>query len=61
MQVLSIGEILWDIFPDRELLGGAALNFSANIQRLGDSAGLLEPLVTTPEGAPRTKRCSNLD
>ncbi len=41
MQVLSIGEILWDIFPDQEHLGGAALNFSANINRLGDSAALI--------------------
>jgi fructokinase len=41
MQVLSIGEILWDIFPEKELLGGAALNFSANIGRLGDAAALI--------------------
>jgi fructokinase len=41
MQVLSFGEILWDIFADQELLGGAALNFSANIYRLGDSAALI--------------------
>ena len=41
MKVLSIGEILWDLFPDQELLGGAALNFSANINRLGDSAALI--------------------
>lgn len=41
MHVLSIGEILWDVFPDKELLGGAPLNFSANIARLGDSAALI--------------------
>jgi len=33
-----IGEILWDIFPDGERFGGAALNFCANLQRLGDQA-----------------------
>jgi fructokinase len=38
MQVLSIGEILWDVFPDRELLGGAPLNFSVNTVRLGNKA-----------------------
>jgi fructokinase len=38
MKVLGIGEVLWDVFPDQELLGGAALNFCANLQRLGDTA-----------------------
>jgi fructokinase len=41
MRVWSIGEVLWDVFPDQERLGGAALNFCANLQRLGDSATLL--------------------
>jgi fructokinase len=41
MRVLSIGEILWDMFPDQERLGGAALNFCANVGRLGDSAALI--------------------
>lgn len=41
MQVLGIGEVLWDVFPDRELLGGAALNFCVNTLRLGDSAALI--------------------
>ena len=41
MQVLSVGEILWDVFPNRELLGGAPLNFSANAVRLGNSAALV--------------------
>jgi fructokinase len=44
MRVLSIGEILWDVFPNQELLGGAALNFSVNISRLGDSASLVTGL-----------------
>lgn len=41
MQVLSVGEVLWDIFSDKELLGGAPLNFSANAVRLGDAAVLI--------------------
>jgi fructokinase len=41
MQVLSIGEILWDVFPEQELLGGAALNFCVNAHRLGDSCNLM--------------------
>lgn len=41
MRVLSVGEILWDIFPEREHLGGAPLNFSANAARLGNRAALM--------------------
>jgi fructokinase len=41
MRILSIGEILWDVFPEHEFLGGAPLNFSINIHRLGHAAVLL--------------------
>ncbi|HEV2464503.1 MAG TPA: PfkB family carbohydrate kinase [Acidobacteriaceae bacterium] len=41
MRVLGIGEVVWDVFPDRELLGGAALNFCVNTLRLGDHANLI--------------------
>lgn len=33
--IVSIGEILWDIFPDRRLLGGATYNFSVHAATLG--------------------------
>lgn len=35
MKVLSFGEVLWDIFGDKKTLGGAPLNFSAHLSRLG--------------------------
>ncbi|MFP5231471.1 MAG: carbohydrate kinase family protein [Acidobacteriota bacterium] len=41
MLVCGVGEVLWDIFPDKETFGGAALNFCANLQRLGDAATLV--------------------
>lgn len=41
MRILSIGEILWDVFLEEELLGGAALNFSINNHRLGHTSILL--------------------
>lgn len=50
MRVLSIGEILWDIFPDQELLGGAALNFSANAARLGNSVALITAVGNDDRG-----------
>jgi fructokinase len=41
MLIWSIGEVLWDVFPESETLGGAPLNVCANLQRLGDQAMLL--------------------
>jgi fructokinase len=35
MKILSIGEVLWDVFPDAEKLGGAPFNFSYHAHRLG--------------------------
>ena len=51
MKVLGIGEILWDVFPDQELLGGAALNFCANLRRLGDLPTLLSGIGQDPRGS----------
>ena len=39
--VLSIGEVLWDLFPDAQHLGGAPFNFAASCARLGHQAFLL--------------------
>jgi len=36
MQIVAMGEMLWDVFPAKEFLGGAPLNFSAAAQRLGN-------------------------
>ena len=35
MKVLSFGEILWDIFPDEQKMGGAPLNFAAHLVKNG--------------------------
>ena len=38
-KVVAIGEILWDIFPDKKHLGGAPCNFAYHCKQLGlDSA-----------------------
>jgi fructokinase len=36
--VVSIGEVVWDIFPSGEYLGGAPFNFAVNCSRLGHKA-----------------------
>jgi fructokinase len=37
MNILSIGEVLWDVFGNTEHLGGAAFNFAAHAKILGHS------------------------
>jgi sugar/nucleoside kinase (ribokinase family) len=40
-RLLVIGEVLWDIFEDGTLLGGAPLNFAAHASRLGHQSILV--------------------
>jgi fructokinase len=35
MKILSFGEVLWDIFGDEYLIGGAAFNFCGHLAKLG--------------------------
>lgn len=45
MRIVSLGEILWDVFADdRKFLGGAPLNFSINLMRLGHSPLLISSI-----------------
>ena len=44
MNVLSFGEILWDVYPDEKYIGGAPLNFAAHFSKLGGVAHMLSAL-----------------
>ena len=61
MELLAIGEVLWDVFPDKERLGGAALNFCANLQRLGDRPTLLSAVGDDPRGTLILEKMRELD
>lgn len=50
MQVLGFGEVLWDVFPNGELVGGAPLNFCANAVRLGHQAALITAVANDRRG-----------
>jgi len=41
MKIVSIGEILWDVFPEGEFIGGAPFNLAAHAARLGNESYLL--------------------
>jgi fructokinase len=51
VRVVSVGEVLWDVFEQSEFLGGAPLNFSANLQRLGHSVLLLSAVGADRRGS----------
>lgn len=40
VNVLSFGEIVWDVYPDAAYIGGAPLNFAAHLARHGDDVWL---------------------
>lgn len=33
--IVGLGEILWDIFPERKILGGAPANFAYHVSQFG--------------------------
>ena len=37
--LISIGEVLWDLFPDGKKLGGATFNLAFHARQLGVDAG----------------------
>lgn len=39
--ILAIGELLWDILPDRSILGGAPSNLAFRLNELGDECFLI--------------------
>jgi fructokinase len=50
MNIISIGEVLWDIFGDAEHLGGAALNFAAHAKTLGHTVSFISTVGDDPRG-----------
>lgn len=48
--IVSIGEVLWDLLPDGEYLGGAPFNFAANCARLGHRVFFLSAVGQDPLG-----------
>lgn len=56
LTTIAIGEILWDLFPDGERLGGATFNFSTHLTRLGAPVHFLSALGSDPRGEWARKR-----
>lgn len=50
MKIISLGEILWDVFPSGEHLGGAPFNFAAHAHRLGHEVFFVSAVGVDPRG-----------
>ena len=63
MNIVSIGEVLWDVIGEQEYLGGAPLNFSFSSQRLGHKVALISAVGDDRRGerALRTIQKLGLD
>ena len=58
--IVSIGEILWDIFPDSERLGGAPFNFAVHARRLGHPVIFLSAVGDDARGRRARERAAEL-
>ncbi len=50
MKIVSIGEILFDCFPDKEVIGGAPFNFFYHIKKLTDNAEFISRVGNDEKG-----------
>ena len=60
MNVIGIGEVLWDIVGAEEHLGGASFNFSAHLTRLGHTVSFVSAVGADPQGQRVIDRMSQL-
>jgi fructokinase len=59
--VVAVGEVLWDLFDDGQRLGGAPLNFSSHVRRLGHPVSLISALGADALGAEAAQQIAALN
>lgn len=60
MKILSFGEIIWDIYPNKRCIGGAPLNFAAHAVKSGAEAYLLSSVGEDALGKEAIRILENL-
>ena len=50
-RVVGIGDVLWDVFPDRKTMGGTAANACFHLSQLGIDATLVSAIGDDPLGS----------
>ena len=45
MKALAFGEVLWDIYPENQYIGGAPFNFAAHFKKCGGEPHIITAVV----------------
>lgn len=56
MKIISLGEVLWDILPSTEHLGGAPFNFASHAHNLGHQVCFVSAVGNDPHGNQALKQ-----
>ena len=59
MRIISIGEILWDVYEDEEHIGGAPFNFSVYVNSLGHEVYFISAVGDDGKGRQLLKQITN--
>ncbi len=49
-KIICFGETLWDVFPDKKVIGGAPLNVSLRLHSLGSRVGMISRIGQDQDG-----------
>jgi fructokinase len=60
MNVISVGEVLWDVIEGREYLGGAPFNFAAHLHQLGHTVFFVSGVGRDRRGERVLKKMTEL-
>ncbi len=60
MRIVAIGEVLWDLFPESERLGGAPFNFCVQARRLGHEVRFVSAVGEDARGRLILERAGEL-
>src|ERR1035441_4042020 len=60
LRIVSIGEVLWDVFEDSEKLGGAPFNFAVHASRLGHEVTFVSAVGDDVRGDRALRRATEL-
>jgi len=60
LNIISIGEVLWDVVGQREYLGGAPFNFAAHLRKLGHSVSFISAIGNDERGAKILRRMDEM-
>jgi fructokinase len=60
MKIISLGEVLWDILPSREHLGGAPFNFAWHAHNLGHEVCFVSAVGNDQRGSQALEQTADL-